>query len=76
MRKNKGKNIIFAKKSQKICIFQFFFVTLQPINSVVRIMRTVAVCEQLIKNTIIHSNKYEKTFPYACSDCNGSPDIM
>lgn len=31
------KNNIFSKKSQKICKFEIFFVTLQPIRSVVRI---------------------------------------
>lgn len=40
IQKNMQKNNIFSKKSQKICIFEKNFVTLQPIKSVVRFLRT------------------------------------
>ena len=47
IQKNMQKNNIFSKKSQKICIFEKNFVTLQPIKSVVRFLRTCLTCEKV-----------------------------
>lgn len=74
------KNIIFAKKSPKICIFEKKFVTLQPIKSVVRFLRTIFACRSVFSRTTNNkkhkSTKYEKTFPNVDSDCSGSPDFL
>jgi len=52
----KGKNNIFEKKLLKICIFDIFFVTLQPIKSVVRFLRALYVCEATKQQTKLYNN--------------------